>query len=94
MSRRGAQAITTIEAIVRTDAGARAQRAWLDLEVVQCGYCQSGQIMSATALLQKTAEPDRRRHRRRDDRQRLPLRDVRADPATRSSTRRRRRRWP
>jgi isoquinoline 1-oxidoreductase alpha subunit len=34
------------------------QKAWLDLEVVQCGYCQSGQIMAATALLAKTAAPD------------------------------------
>src|SRR5213592_5064945 len=39
--------ITTIEAIGATPAGKRVQQAWLDLEVVQCGYCQSGQIMSA-----------------------------------------------
>ena len=51
------KAITTIEAIGKTDAGARIQRAWLDAEVVQCGYCQSGQIMSATALLQNTPSP-------------------------------------
>jgi isoquinoline 1-oxidoreductase alpha subunit len=50
--------ITTIEAVGKSDAGARVQRAWLDLEVVQCGYCQSGQIMSATALLQKNAKPN------------------------------------
>src|SRR2546430_13409343 len=43
--------ITTIEAIGETPAGKKVQRAWLDLEVVQCGYCQSGQIMSASALL-------------------------------------------
>src|ERR1700733_4807074 len=43
--------ITTIEAIGDTQAGAKIQQAWLALEVVQCGYCQSGQIMSATALL-------------------------------------------
>src|SRR5262245_1489334 len=43
--------VTTIEAIGKTDEGRRVQKAWLDLEVVQCGYCQSGQIMSATALL-------------------------------------------
>src|SRR5260370_1420280 len=47
----GASAITTIEAIGKTAAGAKIQKAWLDREVVQCGYCQSGQIMSATALL-------------------------------------------
>jgi isoquinoline 1-oxidoreductase alpha subunit len=54
----GARAVTTIEAIGNTPAGARVQKAWLDLEVVQCGYCQSGQIMSASALLSKTAAPD------------------------------------
>src|SRR5438067_10361323 len=43
--------IATIEAIGATAAGAKIQKAWLDREVVQCGYCQSGQIMSASALL-------------------------------------------
>jgi isoquinoline 1-oxidoreductase alpha subunit len=50
--------ITTIEGVGVTDAGARIQKAWLDLEVVQCGYCQSGQIMSASALLAATPQPD------------------------------------
>jgi isoquinoline 1-oxidoreductase subunit alpha len=50
--------ITTIEAIGATPAGARIQKAWLDLEVIQCGYCQSGQIMSAAALLTATPHPD------------------------------------
>jgi len=50
-------AITTIEAIGQTDVGKRVQKAWLDLEVVQCGYCQSGQIMAAAALLKKIPEP-------------------------------------
>src|ERR1700753_2683274 len=45
--------ITTIEAIGATPNGAKVQKAWLDLEVIQCGYCQSGQIMSAVALLNK-----------------------------------------
>lgn len=49
--------ITTIEGVARTDAGKRVQKAWLDLEVVQCGYCQSGQIMAATALLASNAHP-------------------------------------
>ena len=49
--------ITTIEAIGATSAGAQIQKAWLDLEVVQCGYCQSGQIMSAAALLSRTPHP-------------------------------------
>src|ERR1700730_18063900 len=44
----GTSAITTIEAIGDTPAGRKIQKAWLDLEVVQCGYCQSGQIMSAS----------------------------------------------
>ncbi|HLY54814.1 MAG TPA: (2Fe-2S)-binding protein [Stellaceae bacterium] len=49
--------ITTIEAIGDTPAGARIQKAWLDLEVVQCGYCQPGQIMSATALIAAKPSP-------------------------------------
>jgi len=54
----GDRAITTIEAVGATAAGAKVQKAWLDLEVVQCGYCQSGQIMSATALLNTTPHPE------------------------------------
>jgi isoquinoline 1-oxidoreductase subunit alpha len=50
--------ITTIEGIGATPVGTRVQKAWLDLEVVQCGYCQSGQIMSAAALLASTPDPD------------------------------------
>jgi isoquinoline 1-oxidoreductase alpha subunit len=52
----GASSITT-EAIGATPAGAKIQKAWLDLEVVQCGYCQSGQIMSASALLASNPHP-------------------------------------
>ena len=54
----GNRAVTTIEAIGATPAGAKVQRAWLDSEVIQCGYCQSGQIMSAAALLASTPAPD------------------------------------
>jgi isoquinoline 1-oxidoreductase subunit alpha len=54
----GARAITTIEAIGATPNGAKVQKAWLNLEVIQCGYCQSGQIMSATALLNAIPHPD------------------------------------
>jgi isoquinoline 1-oxidoreductase alpha subunit len=54
----GDRAITTIEAVGRTPTGASVQKAWLDLEVVQCGYCQSGQIMSASALLAQTPSPN------------------------------------
>jgi isoquinoline 1-oxidoreductase alpha subunit len=53
----GDSAVTTIEAIGQTPQGASLQKAWLELEVVQCGYCQSGQIMSAAALLKDTPKP-------------------------------------
>jgi isoquinoline 1-oxidoreductase subunit alpha len=53
----GGRHITTIEGVAASAAGARIQKAWLDLEVVQCGYCQSGQIMSAAALLTATPAP-------------------------------------
>jgi isoquinoline 1-oxidoreductase subunit alpha len=53
----GTAAITTIEAIGDTPAGQKIQKAWIDLEVPQCGYCQSGQIMSAAALLADKAHP-------------------------------------
>ena len=54
----GQRAITTIEGVGASAAGAKVQKAWLDLEVIQCGYCQSGQIMSATALLNSTPHPE------------------------------------
>ncbi|MDR0776022.1 MAG: (2Fe-2S)-binding protein [Azonexus sp.] len=53
----GKRAITTIEAIGATPNGAKVQQAWIDGEVAQCGYCQPGQIMSATALLNRTPHP-------------------------------------
>ena len=49
--------ITTIEAIGAMAAGKKIQQAWTELEVPQCGYCQSGQIMSATALLAANPNP-------------------------------------
>ncbi|WP_233842648.1 (2Fe-2S)-binding protein [Dyella sp. 2HG41-7] len=49
--------ITTIEGIGATDIGKRVQQAWLGIEVAQCGYCQAGQIMSATALLAQKPTP-------------------------------------
>ncbi len=49
--------VLTIEAVGGTPAGKKVQQAWLDLEVVQCGYCQSGQIMSAAALLARNPNP-------------------------------------
>ena len=54
----GNRAVTTIEGIGATPAGAKVQKAWLALEVIQCGYCQSGQIMSAAALLANNPHPD------------------------------------
>ena len=54
----GDRPVTTIEGVGATAVGAQVQKAWLDLEVVQCGYCQSGQIMAATALLSTTPQPD------------------------------------
>lgn len=53
----GSAEIATIEAIGETEVGRRVQTAWLDVDVMQCGYCQSGQIMSATALLERNPEP-------------------------------------
>jgi len=53
----GDSAITTIEAIDQTPSGRSIQQAWVDLEVPQCGYCQSGQIMSASALLRDNPHP-------------------------------------
>jgi len=53
----GTSAVTTIEAVGATAAGAKIQKAWLDREVVQCGYCQSGQIMSASALIASNPHP-------------------------------------
>lgn len=50
--------ITTIEAVGETAAGQSIQKAWLDQEVMQCGYCQSGQIMSACALLSQHPQPN------------------------------------
>ena len=54
----GNRAITTIEGVGQSAAGAKIQKAWLDLEVIQCGYCQPGQIMSAAALLARNPAPD------------------------------------
>jgi isoquinoline 1-oxidoreductase alpha subunit len=54
----GQRSITTVEGVGATPAGAKVQKAWLELEVIQCGYCQSGQIMSAAALLATTPQPD------------------------------------
>ena len=49
--------VRTIEALQQDPVGKRVQEAWRKLDVVQCGYCQSGQMMSATALLKQTPQP-------------------------------------
>lgn len=53
----GLSAVRTIETLELSPEGRALQKAWLDLEVVQCGYCQSGQLMSATALLRAKPAP-------------------------------------
>jgi isoquinoline 1-oxidoreductase subunit alpha len=53
----GTRTVTTIEGVGDTPTGRKVQQAWLETEVVQCGYCQPGQMMSATALLNRTPQP-------------------------------------
>lgn len=53
----GSASIRTIETLEDTEVGRSLQKAWLDVEVVQCGYCQSGQLMSAAALLTANLSP-------------------------------------
>ncbi|MDR6632611.1 isoquinoline 1-oxidoreductase alpha subunit [Phyllobacterium sp. 1468] len=53
----GSRKVTTIEALKNSDAGSRVQKAWLEEEVAQCGYCQSGQLMSAAALIAHVPNP-------------------------------------
>jgi len=53
----GAAPITTIEALSSSALGQRLQRVWVEQQVAQCGYCQSGQLMAATALLSKNKSP-------------------------------------
>ncbi|AOJ07321.1 (2Fe-2S)-binding protein [Burkholderia sp. ABCPW 14] len=54
----GGKKITTIEAVGATPAGRKVQQAWRELDVVQCGYCQSGQVMAAAALIASNPNPD------------------------------------
>ena len=75
--------ITTIEGVSGKAAQA-VQTAWQQLDVVQCGYCQSGQIMTTVALLAEIDKPTRRRHRRRARRQHLPLRHLSPHPRRRA----------
>ena len=57
ISRVGTKAVTTVEGVGASEVGRRVQAAWMDVDVMQCGYCQAGQIMSATALLTRTPKP-------------------------------------
>jgi isoquinoline 1-oxidoreductase alpha subunit len=57
VSHAAGKSVTTVEGIGETSSGRKVQQAWLDIEVVQCGYCQSGQIMSAAALLASNSNP-------------------------------------
>jgi isoquinoline 1-oxidoreductase alpha subunit len=56
----GDAAVVTIEGIGESDVGRKLQAAWLDVDVMQCGYCQAGQIMSAAALLERNPAPSDR----------------------------------
>src|SRR5262245_29983312 len=57
MSAAAGKKISTIEGVGATDVGKKVQAAWAELDVPQCGYCQSGQIMAATALLTEKPKP-------------------------------------
>ena len=57
MSAAAGKKITTIEGVAASSVGKKVQAAWADLDVPQCGYCQSGQIMAATALLTANPKP-------------------------------------
>ena len=84
----GGRAVTTIEGVGATEAGRKVQNAWLDLEVIQCGYCQSGQIMSATALLDQKSASRRCGHQCGDGRQHMPLWHLCAHPRRNQDCRR------
>ncbi len=72
------KSVTTIEGL-SPKASHPLQVAWKELNVPQCGYCQSGQIMQAASLLQRKAQANGQRHRRRHARQYMPVRNVSAD---------------
>jgi len=54
----GGKRVTTIEGLAESKVGQALQKAWLDVDVMQCGYCQAGQLMAATALLTSTPQPN------------------------------------
>ena len=69
------KSVTTIEGL-SPDSSHPVQKAWLAERVPQCGYCQSGQIMSAADLLKQKPKPTRERDRRAHEHQHLPLRHL------------------
>ncbi len=71
--------ITTLEGL-SPDGTHPVQRAWSEMDVPQCGYCQPGQMMSAVGLLVEKRQADRRGNRHRDEWQYLPLRNLPAHP--------------
>ena len=73
------QAVITIEGL-SPDGKHPVQKAWRELNVAQCGYCQTGQIMQAASLLKDTPKPTRPADPRRHERQHLPLRHLSAHP--------------
>ncbi|HEX7709316.1 MAG TPA: (2Fe-2S)-binding protein [Sphingomonadaceae bacterium] len=56
----GAKKVTTIEGLGQSEVGKALQEAWLDQDVMQCGYCQAGQLMNASALLHRNPNPSER----------------------------------
>ena len=54
----GGKRVTTVEGLAESKIGQALQKAWLDVDVMQCGYCQAGQLMAATALLTTTPQPN------------------------------------
>src|SRR4051812_16790544 len=76
----GDSEVTTIEAIGETPAGARIQKAWLEHEVVQCGYCPVRPDHVGLCASREQSAPQRCRHRRRHVGQYLPMRHLRPDP--------------
>ena len=80
----GGAKVTTIEGL-SADGTHPLQRAWEELDVPQCGYCQAGQIMYGRGAARQDAAADRRGHRRRDERQPLPLRHLPPHPRRRST---------
>ncbi len=78
--RRRLTAVTTVEGIGQTPNGHKIQQAWLDKEVVQCGYCQSGQDHVRDRAVEPHATAERRGYRCRHVRQHLSMRDLCAHP--------------